>query len=144
MADYLFLIPALPLLAFAINFIFGRTFIKDKAHWIAVPAVFASFALSVWAFFDVRDKDEPLTQHLFTWIPSGSFNIEVSLYVDQLTAVMLLVVTSVSLLVHVYSVAYMDGDGGYYRFLSYLPLFVFSMLMLVLADNFLLLFVFWE
>jgi NADH-quinone oxidoreductase subunit L len=144
MADYLFLIPALPLLAFAINFVLGRSIIKDKAHWIAVPAVFASFVLSVVAFFDVRDSDEALTQHLFTWIPSGAFNVEVSLYVDQLTAVMLLVVTSVSFLVHVYSVAYMDGDGGYYRFLSYLPLFVFAMLMLVLADNFLLLFVFWE
>ena len=133
MSDYLFLIPALPLLAFAINFIFGRSFIKDKAHWIAVPAVFASFVLSVVAFFEVRDEHEPLRQHLFTWIPSGSFNVEVSLYVDQLTAVMLLVVTSVGFLVHVYSTAYMDGDSGFYRFFSYLPLFVFSMLMLVLA-----------
>src|SRR5688572_17215008 len=129
MSDYLFLIPALPLLAFAINFIFGRSFIKDKAHWIAVPAVFASFGLSVVAFFEVRDEHEPLRQHLFTWIPSGSFNVEVSLYVDQLTAVMLLVVTSVGFLVHVYSTAYMDGDSGFYRFFSYLPLFVFSMLM---------------
>ena len=144
MADYLFLIPALPLLAFAINFIFGRTLIKDKAHWIAAPAVFASFVLSVMVFFDVRDKGESIEKHLFTWIPSGSFNIEVALHVDQLTAVMLLVVTSVGFLVHFYSVGYMDGDSSFYRFFSYLPLFVFSMLMLVLANNFLLLFVFWE
>jgi NADH-quinone oxidoreductase subunit L len=144
MADYLFLIPLLPLLAFVINFVFGRSLIRNQAHWIACPAVFASFALSVAAFFDVRDKGEPIDQHLFTWIPSGDFNVDVSLHVDQLTAIMLLVVTSVSFLVHVYSIGYMHGDGGYYRFLSYLPLFVFSMLMLVLADNFLLLFVFWE
>jgi NADH-quinone oxidoreductase subunit L len=144
MADYLFLIPLLPLLAFVINFVFGRNYIRDQAHWIACPAVFASFALSVAAFFDVRDKGEPIDQHLFTWIPSGDFHVDVSLHVDQLTAIMLLVVTSVSFLVHVYSIGYMHGDGGYYRFLSYLPLFVFSMLMLVLADNFLLLFVFWE
>ena len=68
----------------------------------------------------------------------------VSLYADQLTAIMLMVVTTVGLLVHVYSVGYMHGDPGYYRFFSYLPLFVFSMLMLVLADNLLVLFVFWE
>ena len=71
MADYLFLIPALPLLAFAINFIFGRNFIRDKAHWIAAPAVFASFVLSLIVFFNIRDKGEALDQHLFTWIPSG-------------------------------------------------------------------------
>jgi NADH-quinone oxidoreductase subunit L len=144
MADYLFLIPALPLLAFAINFIFGRRFVRDKAHWIAAPAVFASFVLSLMVFFDVRDKGEPLEQHLFTWIPSGTFQVPVTLHVDQLTAVMLLVVTSVGFLVHFYSIGYMHGDSSYYRFFSYLPLFVFSMLMLVLADNFLLLFVFWE
>jgi NADH-quinone oxidoreductase subunit L len=144
MADYLFLIPALPLLAFAINFIFGRNLIKDKAHWIAAPAVFASFVLSVLVFFDVRDKGEPIDKHLFTWIPSGSFDIQVALHVDQLTAIMLLVVSSVGFLVHFYSVGYMGGDSSYYRFFSYLPLFVFSMLMLVLANNFLLLFVFWE
>ncbi len=144
MADYLFLIPALPLLAFAINFIFGRNFIRDKAHWIAAPAVFASFVLSLIVFFDIRDKGEALDQHLFTWIPSGAFHIEVALHVDQLTAVMLLVVTSVGFLVHFYSIGYMQGDPGFFRFFAYLPLFVFSMLMLVLADNFLVLFVFWE
>jgi len=144
MADYLFLIPALPLLAFAINFIFGRNFIRDKAHWIAAPAVFASFVLSLIVFFNIRDKGEALDKHLFTWIPSGSFHIEVALHVDQLTAVMLLVVTSVGFLVHFYSIGYMQGDPGYFRFFSYLPLFVFSMLMLVMADNFLVLFVFWE
>src|SRR6478672_2015703 len=144
MADYLFLIPALPLLAFAINFIFGRNFIRDKAHWIAAPAVFASFVLSLIVFFNIRDKGESLDKHLFTWIPSGSFHIEVALHVDQLTAVMLLVVTSVGFLVHFYSIGYMQGDPGYFRFFSYLPLFVFSMLMLVMADNFLVLFVFWE
>src|SRR5688572_20197607 len=131
MADFLFLIPALPLLAFVINYILGRGAIRDKAHWIAAPAVFASFVLSLFAFLDVREEDHAIEQHLFTWIPSGSFNVDVSLHVDQLTAVMLLVVTSVGFLVHVYSIAYMNGDGGYYRFFSYLPLFVFSMLMLV-------------
>jgi NADH-quinone oxidoreductase subunit L len=144
MEDYLFLIPALPLIAFAINFLLGRWYIKDKAHLVSVPLVFASWVLSLLVMIDIADKDEPISQHLFTWIPSGSFNVEVNLFADQLTAVMLMVVMSVGFLVHVYSIGYMKGDGGYYRFFAYLPLFVFSMLMLVLADNYLLLFVFWE
>jgi len=144
MSDLLFLIPALPLAAFAINFLLGRWYIKDKAHWIAAPAVFLSWLLSVWTFFDIRDNDEAISQHLFTWIPSGDFHINISLQADQLTAIMLLVVTTVGFLVHVYSIGYMHGDPGFYRFFSYLPLFVFSMLMLVLADNYLLVFVFWE
>src|SRR4051794_31771031 len=144
MADYLFLIPVLPLAAFAINFILGRWFIKDKAYLIACPAVFGSWMLAVLTFLDVRDNDKALSQHLFTWIPSGSFHVDVNLFADQLTSIMLLVVTTVGFLVHVYSVGYMKGDPGFYRFFSFLPLFVFSMLMLVLADNYLVMFVFWE
>nr|MBA3527784.1 NADH-quinone oxidoreductase subunit L [Propionibacteriaceae bacterium] len=144
MADWLFLIPLLPLAAFAVNILAGRGYIGDKAHWVSVPAVFASWLLSIFVFLDIRDTDHAISQHLFTWIPSGTFDVQVNLFADQLTAIMLLVVTSVGLLVHVYSIGYMHGDGGYYRFFAYLPLFVFSMLMLVLADNFLLLFVFWE
>src|SRR5215213_5096273 len=144
MASYLFLIPALPLAAFAINFLLGRWYIKDKAHWIAAPAVFGSWLLSVLTFFEIRDEDHGLKQHLFTWIPSGDFHIDASLQADQLTAIMLLVVTTVGFLFHFYSIGYMHGDPGFYRFFSYLPLFVFSMLMLVLADNYLVVFVFWE
>ncbi|HEY8448718.1 MAG TPA: NADH-quinone oxidoreductase subunit L [Thermomicrobiales bacterium] len=165
MADWLFLIPVLPLLAFGINFFFGRSF-RYQAHWVAVPAVLASWALSVAAFLDIRENDEPLSQHLFTWIPSGDFRVDVNLYVDQLTAVMLLVVTTVGLLVHIFSIGYMtkvfdpneaahghadhgahgaeEKDPRYFLFFAYLPLFVFSMLMLVMADNYLLMFVFWE
>jgi NADH-quinone oxidoreductase subunit L len=144
MERYLFLIPLLPLVAFAINILFGRGVIRDKAHWIAAPAVFGSWLVSLLTFRDVWTNHHTLQQHVFRWIPAGDFTVDVDLYVDQLTAVMLLVVTTVGFLVHLYSVGYMRGDTGYYRFFAYLPLFVFSMLMLVLADNFLLLFVFWE
>jgi NADH-quinone oxidoreductase subunit L len=144
MADLLFLIPLLPLAAFCVNILLGRSVIRDKAHWIAAPAVFGSWLLSILVFLDVDDSGEAIHQRLFAWIPAGDFTVDVSLYADQLTAIMLLVVTTVGFLVHVYSVGYMHGDNGYYRFFSYLPLFVFSMLMLVLADNLLLLFVFWE
>jgi NADH-quinone oxidoreductase subunit L len=143
MSQYLFLIPLLPLLAFIINLIFGR-YLGTTAAWIAIPAVFASFLLSLLVFADINGSGEPLRQAVYTWINAGDFHIGVDLYVDQLTAVMLIVVTSVGFLVNVYSRGYMAGDASYARFFAYLPFFVFSMLMLVLADNFLLLFFFWE
>jgi NADH-quinone oxidoreductase subunit L len=143
MSQYLFLIPLLPLLAFIINLIFGR-YLGKTAAWIAIPAVFASFLLSLLVFADISGSGEPLRQAVYTWINAGDFHIGIDLYVDQLTAVMLVVVTSVGFLVNVYSRGYMEGDPSYARFFAYLPFFVFSMLMLVLADNFLLLFFFWE
>src|SRR5205807_10324705 len=79
-----------------------------------------------------------------TWATSGDLSIELSLYVDRLTAVMLLLVTIVSSLVHIYTIGYMRGDPGYARFFAYIALFTFSMLMLVMADNFLQLSIFWE
>jgi len=144
MERWLFLIPLLPLLAFVVNILLGRSMIRANAHWVAAPAVFGSFVLALLVLRQLYTTGEPISQHLFTWIPAGDFVVEANLYADQLTAIMLVVVSSVGFLVHVYSVGYMHGDGGFYRFFSYLPLFVFSMLMLVLADNFLLLFVFWE
>jgi len=143
MEQYLYLIPLLPLLAFAVNLLFGR-YLRTAAHWIATPAVFASFLLSLLVFRQISATGQPLRQELYTWIQSGTFHIGINLFVDQLTAVMLIVVTSVGFLVHVYSKGYMQGDPGFARFFAYLPFFVFSMLMLVLADNFLLLFFFWE
>lgn len=143
MSQYLFLIPLLPLLAFVINLLFGR-YLGSAANWIATPAVFASFLLSLLVMRDILVTGEPMRQGLYTWIQSGDFHIGINLFVDQLTSVMLIVVTSVGFLVHVYSHGYMKGDAGFARFFAYLPFFVFSMLMLVLADNFLLLFFFWE
>lgn len=144
MADLLYLIPLLPLVAFVINIFWGRSTIRGNAHWIAIPAALGAWILSIITFREIYTNEEPLSQRLFTWIPSGDFDITMSLYVDQLTAVMLLVVTSIGLLVCIYSVGYMHGEDGYYRFYSYIPLFIFSMLMLVLADNLLTLFIFWE
>jgi NADH-quinone oxidoreductase subunit L len=141
--QYLFLIPLLPLLAFAINLLFGRA-LGHNAYWIATPAVFASFLLSLLALQRIAVTGEPMRQELYTWITSGDFQIGVNLFVDQLTAVMLVVVTSVGFLVHVYSKGYMAHDAGFARFFAYLPFFVFTMLILVLADNFLLLFFAWE
>ena len=136
------LIPLLPLSAFLISGLFGR-WLKDKAHWPPVIAVLCSFALAVSTLFDVING-HTVSGVLYSWIASGNFDVHIGLKVDQLTAVMLIVVTTVSSLVHIYSIGYMHGDKGYPRFFSYLALFTFSMLMLVMADNFLQLYVFWE
>jgi len=136
------LIPLLPLAAFLILGLFGH-WIKDRAHLVAVPAVLTSFLFSLFVFDEVAGGRN-VTIPLYTWLTSGDLRIELSLYFDRLTAVMLLLVTIVSGLVHVYTIGYMHGERGYARFFAYIALFTFAMLMLVMADNFLQLFVFWE
>ena len=136
------LIPLLPLASFLIVGLLGH-WIRDKAHFVAVPAVLGSFLLSAVAFMEVAGGHES-SLRLYTWLTSGILDVHIGLTIDRLTAVMLLLVTTVSTLVHIYTIGYMQGDPGYARFFSYIALFTFSMLMLVLADNFLQLFVFWE
>ena len=142
MSRLVWLIPLFPLLGTLINAVFGRL-IGRKAHWIAVPALLASFVTSCMVFARVW-HGETWTGDLFPWVVAGSFKAPLTAQVDQLTAVMLLVVTGVGFLIHLYSAGYMHDDDGYARFFTYLNLFVFSMVMLVLAGNFLVLYVFWE
>jgi NADH-quinone oxidoreductase subunit L len=142
MNNYL-LIPFLPLAAFMINILLGRKFIRGKAHWIAIAAVAAAWVVSVATLIDVM-SGKTLNENLYTWVLSGGFKVSVGFLVDQLTAVMLIVVTTCSTLIHIYSVGYMHGDDGYYRFFSYLSLFTFCMLMLVMSNNFLQLYFGWE
>ena len=136
------LIPLFPLLGTVINAVLGGS-IGRRAHWVAVPAVALSFVAACAVFARVW-HGETWAGDLFPWISAGPFKTAVTAQVDQLAAVMLLVVTGVSFLIHLYSIGYMHGDTGYARFFTYLNLFVFSMVMLVLAGNFLLLYVFWE
>ncbi|RMH38259.1 MAG: NADH-quinone oxidoreductase subunit L [Nitrospirae bacterium] len=136
------LIPLLPFFAFLVIGLFGH-WLRDRSHWVAVPAVLLSFVLSVAAFWEVA-SGRTLSIQLYTWAVSGDFTIDLGLYVDQLTVAMLLLVTIVSSLVHIYTIGYMHGEPGYARFFANIALFTFSMLMLVMADNFLQLFVFWE
>lgn len=141
--DKYVLIPLLPLIAFFINIIFGRKIIREKAHWISTLAVLSSWVISVITLSEVVNG-KVINRDIYTWIISGNFSVSVGFLIDQLTAVMLIVVTTVSSLVHIYSIGYMHGDKGYYRFFSYLSLFTFSMLMLVMANNFLQLYFGWE
>jgi len=142
MSRLVWLIPLFPLLGTVINAVAGRL-IGERAHWIAVPALGAAFLTSCAVFARVW-AGETYTGALFSWIGAGSFQTPLTAQVDQLSAVMLLVVTGVGFLIHLYSAGYMHGDPSYARFFTYLNLFVFSMVMLVLAGNFLVLFVFWE
>src|SRR5262250_3569247 len=142
MPPLVWLIPLFPLVGALTNALFGRR-IGHAAHWIAVPALLLSFLTSCLVFSRVLHGETYVGQ-LFPWISAGSFQTGVLVQVDQLTGVMLLVVTGVGSLIHVYSIGYMHEDPDYPRFFTYLNLFVFSMVMLVLAGNFLLLYVFWE
>ena len=136
------LIPLLPFAAFLILGLFGH-WIRDKAHLVAVPAVVVSLILSVLAFLQVAGGHQT-TMPLYTWLTSGDLRISLGISIDRLTVAMLILVTTVSSLVHIYTIGYMHGEKGYARFFAYIALFTFSMLMLVMADNFLQLFVFWE
>jgi NADH-quinone oxidoreductase subunit L len=138
------LIPALPLVAFVITLLLGRWYIKDAAHWIPIFAMAASFVLSVWAFIEIRGAEHPFIVELWNWIGVGDFQVPMAFQLDQLSSVMLLVVTGVGTLIFIYSKGYMAHDPGYYRFYAYLSLFAFSMLMLVLGSNYLLLYFGWE
>ena len=138
------LIPALPLAAFLVTILIGKWYIKESAHWLPIIAMAASFVLSVVTWWNIRGAEEPFVRVLWDWIPVGKLQVPIALQVDQLTAVMLLVVTGVGTLIFIYSKGYMHGDPGYYRFYSYMSLFAFSMLMLVLGANYLLLYFGWE
>ncbi len=142
MEGFIWLIPLLPLFGAIINGIFGSA-LKEKAGLIANLTIFISFLLSIKAFFLVRDG-VTFNGELFHWIVAGSFSASFGVLVDQLSVIMMLVVTGVGFLIHVYSIGYMHGDPGVGRYFSYLNLFVFSMLLLVMGNNLLLLYLGWE
>jgi NADH-quinone oxidoreductase subunit L len=145
--DHLWIIIALPLLGAAINGLLGKNFSKTIVNSVGIGSValaLLSVAEAVREFTQLSADQIPWVKTYFTWITAGQFQVDFSLQVDQLTLIMLGVVTFVSLLVHIYSTGYMAHEEGYYRFFSYLNLFVFFMLTLVLAANLVLMFVGWE
>jgi NADH-quinone oxidoreductase subunit L len=140
----LWLIPIFPFLGFLLTGIFGRRLPKVAINVIACGSVLASFLWVLKTLYGLGSLETAYVEHYFTWIQSGALNISIDFAVDRLTAVMLMVVTGVGFLIHVYAVGYMAHEGGYYRFFAYLNLFMFFMLILVLGANFLVLFVGWE
>src|SRR6202049_2289669 len=145
--EHLWIIPLLPLLGATVNGLFGKTWPNNIVNTVAIGATGMSFLAALEAvreFFLLSPEQIPWVKQYFSWIEAGHFRAGFDLQVDQLTVVMLLVVTGVGWLIHIYSTGYMAHEGGYYRFFAYLNLFMFFMLVLVLAANFLVLFVGWE
>src|SRR5476649_1563555 len=140
----LWLIPILPLAGFLINGIFGRRFSKSLVNTVAIGSVVLAFVWVLRVIAGMGDLNTALNEHYFTWIQSGALSIGCDLAVDRLTIVMLLVVTGIGSLIHVYSIGYMAHEEGYWRFFAYLNLFMFFMLVLVLSSSFLLMFMGWE
>jgi len=144
MISLVWLVPAFPLAAFLINGLFGRRWLGHLTGLIATVAVGLSALLSIGVFLEVLGGKTQTVVSLYRWIAVGDFSVNVSALIDPLSSVMLLVVTVVSFLIFVYSNGYMEHDAGFYRFFTWLSLFVFAMLILVMADNYLLMFVGWE
>jgi NADH-quinone oxidoreductase subunit L len=141
---HLWLIPILPLAGAAINGLFGRRFSRQLVAAVALGFCGAAFGMALWIAAQFHSLSLPHVEVLSTWLRSNGFSVDYSFAIDQLSLVMLLIVSGVGFLIHIYSVGYMWEEGGYYRFFSYLNLFMFFMLTLVLASNYLLMFVGWE
>src|ERR1039457_582326 len=144
---HLWIIPLLPLAGAAINGLLGKRFSRALVSAIALGSTAAAFAMALWVaaqFLGLPPDQVPHIERYGTWLNAGAFSAEFGIYLDQLSLVMMLVVTGVGFLIHVYSVGYMEHEGGYNRYFSYLNLFMFFMLTLVLANNYLLMFVGWE
>ena len=147
MSELLYLIVLFPLIGFLVNGLLGRWLTERQSGLVASLTVAGSFLISAWLLLDLLTLPEQtrrLTQTLFTWIPVGDLQVHVTYVLDPLSAVMVLVITGVGLLIHIYSIGYMRGDPGVRRYFAYLNLFMFMMLNLVLSDNLVVLFLGWE
>jgi len=142
--NYIWLIPILPLIGFIINGVGRNALSKSLIGFIGSTVVLASFVLSVLAFLQINKTGTPINIQLFDWIKVANLDIPFSFLIDQLSSIMLLIITGVGFLIHVYSVGYMHDDAGFGKFFSYLNLFVFFMLLLVLGSNYVVMFIGWE
>ena len=143
MKSILVLVPFVPLFGAVISGFLGSRLSEKTVHCLTIFCVFISACLSAYVFYDVM-QNNTYEYSLYTWANLGELRFEIGFLVDTLSASMMLVVNFVSLMVHVYTIGYMNGDPGYKRFFSYISLFTFAMLMLVMSNNFLQLFFGWE
>ena len=145
MVSLLWLVPALPLAGFLLLLLLGKRIGEPFAGVIGTCTVAASFIVSVVVFLGLWNEPEhTYSMRLFEWMPAGKFSVDVGFLLDPLSMAMILFITGIAALIHLYSIGYMHGDSRYPRFFTYLNLFVFSMLMLVLGDNLVLTFLGWE
>ena len=144
MTNLVWLVPLFPLVGFLINGIGWRKIPKTAGGVIGSLAIVASFAVSLGIFFEVKNSGASTTVHLFNFIESGKLLIPFAFQVDALSSLFLLIITGIGFLIHVYSTSYMHEDEGMVKYFAYLNLFVFSMLLLVLGANYLIMFIGWE
>ncbi len=144
MNQYIWLIPILPLAGFIINGLGRNSLSKNVIGFIGSLLVLVSFGLSLAVFFQIKSSGHPINVTYFDWITVASLKIPFAFLVDQLSAIMLLIITGVGFLIHLYSIGYMHDDNGFGKFFAYLNLFVFFMLLLVMGSNYLIMFIGWE
>lgn len=147
MIDLVWLIPVFPLIGFLINGLLGKGFPERTIGWIGAASVGASFVVALLIFLQLIGMDpgsRSVQKIIYTWMLSGDLNVPIGFLVDPLSMIMMMVVSGVGCIIHVYSIGYMHGEFGFRRYFAYLNLFVFNMLILVSANNFVLMFVGWE
>ena len=145
MVGLVWLIPALPLAGFLLLVFFGKRIGEPRAGWIGTSMVGLAFATACVVFAGLWSEPEHTYElSLFEWIPAGNFSVDIGILLDPLSMIMVLFITGIATLIHLYSIGYMHGDSRFPRFFTYLNLFVFSMLVLVLGDNLVLTFLGWE
>ncbi len=144
MDNYIWLIPILPLAGFLINGLGRNILPKSAIGFIGSLVVLVSFGLSIGAFLQIKSSGVPIEVNLYDWFSFGVFKLQFAFLIDQLSAIMLLIITGVGFLIHLYSIGYMHHDNGFGKFFSYLNLFIFFMLLLVMGSNYLIMFIGWE
>lgn len=144
MNNYLWLIPILPLLGFIINGVGRNTLSKGLIGFLGSLVVLVSFGISLAVFLQIKSTGAPINVKIYDWFAFGDFHSPFAFYVDQLSAIMLLIITGVGFLIHLYSIGYMKDDAGFGKFFCYLNLFVFFMLILVMGSSYITMFIGWE
>ena len=144
MDNYIWLIPVLPFAGFLINGLGRNTLSKGVIGFLGCLLILVSFGISLGVFLQINSTHNPINVTLFTWFEVGVIKFPFAFLADQLSAIMLLIITGVGFLIHLYSVGYMKDDAGFGKFFAYLNLFVFFMLLLVLGSNYLIIFIGWE
>lgn len=144
MEKYIYIIPLMPLIGFLINGLFGKNQRESVVGAIGTLAVFVPFLVSVSLFYSLGHDTTEYYQKLYSWVAFEGLSVDVSFLVDPLSVQMMMIITGIGSLIHLYSIGYMHGDSGFYKFFAYLNLFVFSMLLLVMGGNYLIMFFGWE
>ena len=144
MENLVYAIILLPLFGFLINGLFGKSLPKMVVGSIATLVVFASFCIAVSLFLNFEADSQPVIVRAFEWFRVNGMQVNFSFQIDQLSLMMIMIITGIGSLIHLYSIGYMSHDKGFHRFFSYLNLFIFSMLLLVMGSNYLILFIGWE